>query len=185
MEVLKDISQLTKGCLVTFIKNDKFHFYEYLMVHPNCETYYLFIDNWTQEVVRIHVSELLNGDYYIGKYDTVFVNRKMIEFYKRMIQCHEKRIKESLKKKIVMATYRIVDMYRKSKAVKGIHYDSWNEPIFAYRVDKRHSLHFGLIHYWDYGAYNLCPDYLFPSIDKAKDAILKVDKSRRVTILYK
>ena len=39
-----------------------------------------------------------------------------------------------------MATYRIVDMYRKSKAVKGIHYDSWNEPIFAFRVDKRHSL---------------------------------------------
>lgn len=36
MEVLKDISQLTKGCGVTFIKNDKFHFYEYLMVHPNC-----------------------------------------------------------------------------------------------------------------------------------------------------
>lgn len=58
---------------------------------------YLFIDNWTQNVVRIHVSELLNGDYYIGEYDTVFVNKKMIEFYKRMIQCHEKRIKESLK----------------------------------------------------------------------------------------
>lgn len=31
MEVLKDISQLTKGCVVTFIKNDNFHFYEYLM----------------------------------------------------------------------------------------------------------------------------------------------------------
>lgn len=98
MEVLKDISQLTKGCGVTFIKNDDFHFYEYLMVHPNRETYYLFIDNWTQDVVRIHASELLNGDYYIGKFDTVFVNRKMIEFYKRMIKCHEKRIKESLKK---------------------------------------------------------------------------------------
>lgn len=41
MEVLKDISQLTKGCGVTFIKNDNFHFYEYLMVHPNRETYYL------------------------------------------------------------------------------------------------------------------------------------------------
>lgn len=41
-----------------------------------------------------------------------------------------------------MATYRIVDMYRKSKAVKGIHYDSWNEPILAYRVDKR--LHYSL-----------------------------------------
>ena len=84
-----------------------------------------------------------------------------------------------------MVTYRIVDMYRKSKSIKGIHYDSWNEQILAYRVDKRHSLLFGLIHYLDYGAYNLFPDYLFSSIDKAKDAILKVDKSRRLTILYK
>ena len=94
MEVLKDISQLTKGCGVTFIKNDNFHFYEYLMVHPNRDTYFLFIDNWSQDVVRIHVSELLNGDYYIGEFDTVFVNKKMIEFYKRMIQCHENRIKK-------------------------------------------------------------------------------------------
>ena len=91
----------------------------------------------------------------------------------------------TFKEKIVMATYRIVDMYRKSKAVKGIHYDYFGNPILAYRVDKRHSLLFGLIHYWDYGAYNLCPEYLFSSVDKAEEAILKVDKSRRVTILYK
>ena len=84
-----------------------------------------------------------------------------------------------------MATYRIVDMYRKSKSVKGIHYDSMDNAILAYRVDKRHSLLFGLIHYWDYGAYNLFPTYLFPSVDKAKEAILKVDKSRIITILYK
>ena len=84
-----------------------------------------------------------------------------------------------------METYRIVDMYRKSKPVNGIHYDSWGEPIYAFRVDKRHSLLFGLIHYWDYGACNLRPEYLFPSVDKAKEAIFKVDKSRRVTILHK
>ena len=85
-----------------------------------------------------------------------------------------------------MATYRIVNMYRKSKAVKGIHYDSWNEQIIAYRVDKRHSLLFGLIHYWDYGACNLRPEYLFSSVYKAEEAILNVDKSRRVAIiLYK
>ena len=85
-----------------------------------------------------------------------------------------------------MATYRIVDMYRKSKDVKGIHYDSCGNPILAFRVDKRHSLIFGLIHYWDYGACNLRPEYLFSSVDKANDAILKVDKSRRVAIiLYK
>ena len=85
-----------------------------------------------------------------------------------------------------MATYRIVDMYRKSEAAKGIHYDSLCNPILAFRVDKRHSLLFGLIHYWDYGACNLRPEYLFHSVDKANDAILKVDKSRRVAIiLYK
>ena len=84
-----------------------------------------------------------------------------------------------------MATYRIVDIYRKSKAIKGIYYDSQGNPILAYRVDKRHSLLFGLIHYWDYGAYNLRPEYLFSSVDKAKEAIFKVDKSRKVTILYK
>ena len=81
-----------------------------------------------------------------------------------------------------MATYRIVDMYHKSKAVKGIHYDSLDNPILAYRVDKRHSLLFGLIYYWDYGACNLCPEYLFSSVDKAEEDILKVDKSRKVTI---
>ena len=85
-----------------------------------------------------------------------------------------------------MTTYRIVDMYRKSKDVKGIHYDSMDNPILAYRVDKRNSLLFGLIHYWDYGACNLRPEYLFHSVDKAEEAILKVDKSRKVTIiLYK
>ena len=83
-----------------------------------------------------------------------------------------------------MATYRIVDMYRKTKAVNGVHYDSWNNPIVAYRVDKRHSLFFGLIHYWDYGACNLRPEYLFSSVDKAKKAIFKVDKSEIITILY-
>ena len=84
-----------------------------------------------------------------------------------------------------MAIYRIVDIYRERKAVNGIHYDPCGNPIRAYRVDKRHSLLFGLIHYWDHDAYNLCPKYSFPSIDKAKEAILKVDKSKTITILYK
>lgn len=83
-----------------------------------------------------------------------------------------------------MAAYRIVDMYRESKAVNGIYYDPCGNPIRAYRVDKRHSLFFGLIHYWDYGACNLRSEYLFPSVDKAKDAIMKVDKSKTITILY-
>ena len=75
-------------------------------------------------------------------------------------------------------------MYRKNKPINGIHYDSCGNQLLAYRVDKRHSLLFGLIHYWDYGAYNLCPVYLFSSVDKAKEAILKVDKNKIITILY-
>lgn len=83
-----------------------------------------------------------------------------------------------------MATYRIVDMYRERKSVNGIYYDPCGNPIRAYRVDKRHSLFFGLIHYWDCGADNLCPEYSFHSINEAEAAIMKVDKSGRVTILY-
>ena len=83
-----------------------------------------------------------------------------------------------------MATYRIVDMYHRSKAIKGIHYDSWDEPIFAFRVDKRHSFLFGLIHYWDYGANDLSLCF-FCSINEAKVAILRANKNRRVTILHK
>ena len=48
--------------------------------------------------LKNRMSELLNGDYYVGDFDTVFVNKKMIEFYKRMILCHENRIKERLKR---------------------------------------------------------------------------------------
>lgn len=94
MEVLKDISQLTKGCGVTFIKNDNFHFYEYLMVHPNRDTYFLFIDNLSQEVVRIYINDLLSGDYYVGKYDQIFVMEKRKDFFKRMIKNCDKRIEE-------------------------------------------------------------------------------------------
>ena len=37
-----------------------------------------------------------------------------------------------------MATYRIVDMYRKSKAVKGIHYDSLDSGLY-YQPASNHS----------------------------------------------
>ena len=94
MEVLKDISQLTKGCGEKKKKNDNFHFYEYLMVHPNRETYYLFIDNWSQDVVRIHIDDLLSGDYYVGKYDRIFVMEKRKNFFRRMIKNCDKRIEE-------------------------------------------------------------------------------------------
>lgn len=94
MEVLKDINQLTKGCGVTFINNGEFHFYEYLMVHPKRDTYFLFIDSWSQEVVRIYINNLLSGDYYVGKYDQIFVWEKRKDFFKRMIKSCDKIIEE-------------------------------------------------------------------------------------------
>lgn len=90
---------------------------------------------------------------------------------------------------VIMATYRIVNMYPERKAINGIYYDPCGNPIRAYRVDKKHSLLFGLIRYWDHGAYNLCPEYSFPSIIEAERAILKAENfprtSKIVTILYK
>ena len=77
-----------------FIKNDDFHYYKYLMVHPNRETYFLFIDSWSQQVVRIYINDLLSGDYYVGKYDQIFVLEKRKDFFKRMIKNCDKRIEE-------------------------------------------------------------------------------------------
>lgn len=94
MEILKDITQLSKGCSVTFIKNDEVQNYEYLMVHPHRETYFLFLENWSQEVVRIHVNKLLGGDYYVGKYDSIFVLEKKKDFFMRKIKNCDKRIEE-------------------------------------------------------------------------------------------
>lgn len=76
-EILKDKPQGTK-----------------LYVHPNRETYYLFIDNWSQDVVRIHIDDLLSGDYYVGKYDRIFVMEKRKNFFRRMIKNCDKRIEE-------------------------------------------------------------------------------------------
>lgn len=73
---------------------DDFHFYEYLMVHPNRDTYFLFIDNWSQEVVRIYINDLLSGDYYVGKYDLIFVMEKRKDFFRRMIKNCDERIEE-------------------------------------------------------------------------------------------
>lgn len=98
MEVIIKKVYKAVGCGVTFIKNDNFHFYEYLMVHPNRDTYFLFIDNWSQEVVRIYINDLLSGDYYVGKYDRIFVMEKRKDFFKRMIKNCDKRI-EKLKSK--------------------------------------------------------------------------------------
>lgn len=94
MEVLKDISQLTKGCGVAFIKNDDSRYYEYLMVHPNRDTYFLFIDCWSQDIVRIHINKLLSGDYYVGEYDQIFVLEKRKDFFKRLIKNCDKCIEE-------------------------------------------------------------------------------------------
>ena len=57
MEILKDITQLSKGCSVTFIKNDEVQNYEYLMIHPHCETYFLFSKNYAK-ISRIAKNEL-------------------------------------------------------------------------------------------------------------------------------
>lgn len=51
-----------------------------------------------------------------------------------------------------MKTYRIVDMHSKGDSYNG---------LMQYRVERRHSLLFGLIHYWDSGADTLSPFYMF------------------------
>lgn len=44
--------------------------------------------------------------------------------------------------------------------------------VLNYRVDQRHWL-FGIIPFWDNGASDLCPKYLFETKEEALDAIAK------------
>lgn len=42
-----------------------------------------------------------------------------------------------------------------------------------YRIEERHSLLFGLFHYWDNGSFSLSPDYITYSHSRAMDVILE------------
>lgn len=71
-----------------------------------------------------------------------------------------------------MTTYRIVP-------IKGIKKEKYTEKAWEclnkFRVDRQHSLLFGLINYFDHGAFDLIPSYLFPSVEKAILAISNVN----------
>lgn len=43
---------------------------------------------------EVDIDDLLSGDYYVGKYDRIFVMEKRKNFFRRMIKNCDKRIEE-------------------------------------------------------------------------------------------
>lgn len=70
-----------------------------------------------------------------------------------------------------MKTYRIVDMHSKGDSYKGLR---------RYRVERRHSLLFGLIHFWDKGADTLSPFYMFDDKNAATLSIALLNNEYKI-----
>lgn len=102
MKPLENISELIEGSYITRIDGDNFWYYEYLSVYPRDNHYQLFIDNRSFDIICIHESKLLGGDYFIGKYDPIFVANKRIEYYERMIKVMRRRIEEYKNKRLIV-----------------------------------------------------------------------------------
>ena len=54
--------------------------------------------------------------------------------------------------------------------------------INKYRIDKYHTLLFGLIRFWDRGASDLSPVYMFPNKESALKAIRQRNKNKRYRV---
>ena len=54
----------------------------------------------------------------------------------------------------------------------------------TYRIDQRHSLLFGLIKFWDWGATDLCPYVRFAKPSEAKNYIKRQFPDSFITLRY-
>lgn len=92
MEKLKEFSQLSDGCTITEIKDGNYRCWTYLMVHPKDQRYILALNSCTQDADKLYISDLLEGDYYVGDYDGDFFLREMLKQYELMEQELHERI---------------------------------------------------------------------------------------------
>jgi hypothetical protein len=98
MEKITSREQLKPGVTFFLIEDDKVTGYEVVGDHPHNPAYILAIEALTQNAPKLYVPNLISGEYYLGPYDSLFVQEKELEYYKRLAACAEKRI-EDIKKR--------------------------------------------------------------------------------------
>ena len=94
MEKLTDINQLKRGDRFAHINADGFNEYEFLCIHPHNPEYIIAIDELTQNAPILYINNIVkeNSNYYVGKFDSVFVTKKRIELLKERISRLENRL---------------------------------------------------------------------------------------------
>lgn len=97
MEKITSREQLKPGTSFFLIENDTVTGYEVVGDHPHNPAYILALDTLTQDAPKLYIPKILNGNYYLGPYDSLFVREKELEYYQRCaanIQAHIEEIKK-------------------------------------------------------------------------------------------
>jgi hypothetical protein len=99
MEKITSREQLTPGTEFYHICADQLTCYRMLCVHPDNSAYILAIEGLTKDAPKLYIPNLLNGDYYLGPYDSSFVEEKHLEYYQRCVSRATERIEEIKQKR--------------------------------------------------------------------------------------
>lgn len=99
MEKITSKEQLTPGTDFYHIYADQLTCYRVLCVHPDNPAYILAIEGLTKDAPKLYIPNLLNGDYYLGPYDSSFVEEKRLEYYQRRANRAMERIEEIKQKR--------------------------------------------------------------------------------------
>lgn len=94
MEKITDINQLKKGEQIVEINEDKFKCYEFLCIHPHNSAYILAIESASQDAKKIYIKDLIEKEYYFGKFEKDFVLVKCLWQARKRVKDLENQLEE-------------------------------------------------------------------------------------------
>lgn len=97
MEKLRTIEQFKAGENFVIINGENVTRYEFLCVHPHNENYILALEKSSMEGRKLYIPNLLgetiyHGEVYIGKYDSILISSRILEWHKRRVAYWEHRL---------------------------------------------------------------------------------------------
>lgn len=99
MEKITSREQLKPGIDFYHIDGDELTCYKMLCDHPDNPAYILAIEGLTKNAPKLYVPNLLNGDYYLGPFDSQFIEEKQLEYYQGRVSRTMERIEEIKRKR--------------------------------------------------------------------------------------
>lgn len=99
MEKITSKEQLKPGIDFYHICGDQVTCYKMLCVHPNNPDYILAVEGLTKDAPKLYIPYLFDRDYYLGPYDSLFIQEKRLEYYQRCVNRTAERIEEIKQKR--------------------------------------------------------------------------------------